>query len=167
MQVIARSCLALAVTIFCLTIVACYVSVSFLNVCYVGFGPVFFCTYEECKALIKLSGSPQGHPLFVILAATYGMHVAHCRSTHAEAFTLLKLYCPTHPGIHSAAIMRLHLSIICSTPPSSCSQYLSAHWQGLMSQCVCALICLRSLVYTELRAQVSEFSEHRQLRLTV
>ena len=91
MQVIARSCLALAVTIFCLTIVACYVSVSFLNVCYVGFGPVFFCTYEECKALIKLSGSLQGHPWFVILAATYDMHVAHCHSTHAEANTLLKL----------------------------------------------------------------------------
>ena len=37
-------CLALAVIIFCLTIVAYYICVSFLNACYVGFGPVFFCT---------------------------------------------------------------------------------------------------------------------------
>ena len=35
--------------------VACDVSVSFLNACYVSFGPVFFSTYEECKALINLS----------------------------------------------------------------------------------------------------------------
>ena len=64
MQVIAQQVqsLALAVIIFCLTIVSCYVSVSFLNVCYICFGPVFFCTYKECKALINLSGSAQGHP---------------------------------------------------------------------------------------------------------
>ena len=45
-------CLAFAVIVFCLTIVACDVGVSFLNTCYVGFGPVFFSTYEECKGLM-------------------------------------------------------------------------------------------------------------------
>ena len=30
--------------------------VSFLNACYVGFGPVFFSTYEDCKCFKKLSG---------------------------------------------------------------------------------------------------------------
>ena len=42
----------------CLTIVAINISVSFFNACYVWFGPVFFCIYEECKPLINLSGSP-------------------------------------------------------------------------------------------------------------
>ena len=46
-------CLALAVIVFCLTIVACDVSVSFSMSVYASFGPVFFCTLEECKALIK------------------------------------------------------------------------------------------------------------------
>ena len=87
-----------AVIIFCLTIVACDVSVGFLNACYVGLGPVFFCTYEECKALINLSGSPQGHPRLDILATPYGVHVAHGHSTHAEAFTLLQSYRRTHPS---------------------------------------------------------------------
>ena len=110
-------CLALAVIIFYLTIVACDVSVSSLNACYVGFGPIFFCTFEECKALINLSGSPQGHPLFVVLATPCCVHVAHGHSTRAKAFTLLKLYRCTHPGIHSAAIMLTHSSIIRSTHP--------------------------------------------------
>ena len=81
-------CLALAVIIF-YPIVACDVSVSSLNACYVGFGPIFFCTFEECKALINLSGSPQGHPLFVVLATPCCVHVAHGLrvSTRAEAFT--------------------------------------------------------------------------------
>ena len=57
---------------------------SFLNAYYVGFGPVFFSTYEESKALINLSGSPQGHPLFYILATPCYMHVAHGHSTHAK-----------------------------------------------------------------------------------
>ena len=41
------------------------------------------------------------------------MHVAQGCSTvtHAEAFTLLKFYRCTYPGIHSAAIMLLHSSI--------------------------------------------------------
>ena len=38
-------CLALEDIIFCLTIVACDVSVIFLNAGYISFGPVFFCTY--------------------------------------------------------------------------------------------------------------------------
>ena len=85
-------CLALAVFIFCLTIVACNVCVSFLNACYVGFGPVFFCTYKECKALTNLSGSPQGHPLFDILATPCGVHVAQpqhsCRIIHTAEIIL-------------------------------------------------------------------------------
>ena len=85
--------------------------VSFLSAC---FGPVFFSTYEECKALINLSGSPQGHPLFDIFATQCCMHVAHCHSTHAKAFTLLKFYRHTHPSIHSPAIIPSHSSIIIS-----------------------------------------------------
>ena len=157
-------CLAFAVIVFCLTIVACDVSVSFLNACYVGFGPVFFCTYEECKALINLSGSPQGHPLFDIIATPCGMHVAHGHSTHAEAFTLLKFYRRTHTGIHSAAIMPSHSSIIRSTRPSSCSQYLRAHRQGPMQ----ALSYPRALLCTHGRAP--EFlnlqSAHRRAALS-
>ena len=110
-------CLAFVVIIFCLTIVACDISVSFLNVCYVSFGPVFFCTYKECKALINLSGSPespQGHPLSNIPATPSGMHVAHGLSTHAKAFTLLKIYRRTH----SAAMMQSYSSIIRRTHPS-------------------------------------------------
>ena len=96
MQVIAW--LALEVIIFFQTIVVCDISVSFLNVCYVCFGPVFFCTYEECKPLINLSGSPQEHPLFDVLATPCCVHVAHSHSTHAEAFTLLKSYSHNHEG---------------------------------------------------------------------
>ena len=56
-------CLALEAIVFCLTIVACYVSVSFLNACYVGFGPVFFCTCKECKSVRgKIQVSPTNHP---------------------------------------------------------------------------------------------------------
>ena len=77
------------VIIFCLTIVACDISVSFLNACYVGFGPVLFRTYEECKPLINLSASPQGHPQFEVFATPCCVHVAHGLrvSTRAEAFT--------------------------------------------------------------------------------
>ena len=126
-------CLALAVIVFCMTIVACNVSVSFLNAYYVGFGLVFFCMYEEYKALINLSGFPQGHPQFDILATPCGLHVAHCHSTHAKAFTLLKFF-------HSAASIPSHSSIIIRrTHPSSCSQYLRAHRQGSMRPCPCAL----------------------------
>ena len=69
------------------------------------------------------------------------MHVAHGHSTHAEAFTLLKFYPGrrTHPGIHSAAIMPSHSSIILRTHPSSCSQYLRAYRQWPMRPCACAL----------------------------
>ena len=126
-------CLALAVIVFCMTIVACNVSVSFLNAYYVGFGLVFFCMYEEYKALINLSGFPQGHPQFDILATPCGLHVAHCHSTHAKAFTLLKFF-------HSAASIPSHSSIIIRrTHPSSCSQYLRAHRQGPMCPCACTL----------------------------
>ena len=48
-------------------------SVLGFSMCYVGFGPVFFCTYEECKPFINLSGSPQGHPLFHVLVTPYGV----------------------------------------------------------------------------------------------
>ena len=110
-------CLALAVIIFCLTIVACYVSISFLNACYVGFRPVFFCTYQECKALVNHSGSPQGHPWLDILSTPCCVHVVYCHSAHAKAFALpvLKSYCHTNPGICWAIILS---SIIHSTHPS-------------------------------------------------
>ena len=97
-------CLALAVIIFCLTIVACYVGLSCLNGSYVCLGPVFFCTYEECKPFLNLS--PQGHSQFNILATRCCVHVTHGHSTHAKAFTLLKSYHSTHPGIHPAAIIQ-------------------------------------------------------------
>ena len=138
-------------------IVACDVSVSsmclrrFWSRLKFGLRPVFFCTYEECNSHINLSGSPQGHPQFDILAAPCGMQVAHGHSIHAEAFTLLKFCRSTHPGIHSAAIMPSHSSIIIShTHPSSCSQsrYLRAHRQGQMRQCACALFYARSLSST-------------------
>ena len=122
--------------------------VSFLNACYVGFGPVFFCTYKGCKALINLSGSPQGHPQFNILATPCCMHVAHGNRTHTKAFTLLRLYRCTRPVIHSAAIMQSYSSIIRSTHPSSCLQYLSMHQQGQMRQCACALSYARALSCT-------------------
>ena len=110
-------CRALDVIIFCLTIVACDVSVSFLNACDVGFGPVFFCAYEECKPLINLSGSPQGHSRFDVLATPCGVHVAHGHSTHAEAFTLLESYRCNHQGIHCVVIIPSHSSIIRRTHP--------------------------------------------------
>ena len=97
--------------------ISCDVSVTFLNACYVGFGPVFFCTNEECKPLINLSGSPQGHPRFDVLATPCGVHVAHGHSTHAEAFTLLKSYRCNHQGIHCVAIIPSHSSIIRRTHP--------------------------------------------------
>ena len=132
--------LPLAVIVFCLTIVACDVDVSFLNACYVGFGPVFFCTYDECNALINLSGFPQGHPRFDILATPCGMHVAHGHSTHAEgparsihsAEILPWRRRGAHSGIHSAAIMPSHSSIIRRTHPSSlsCSQYYARTGKG-------------------------------------
>ena len=42
-----HSLAAFEVIIFCLTIVACDVSVCFFNACYFGFGQVFVCTHEE------------------------------------------------------------------------------------------------------------------------
>ena len=107
-------CLALEVIIFCLKIVACDVSFSFLNACNVGFGPVFFRTYEECKPLINLSGSPQRHPRFDVLATPCSVHVAH---GHSKAFTLLKSYRCNYQGIHCVAIILWHSSIICRTHP--------------------------------------------------
>ena len=101
-------CLALGVNIFCLTIVAYNVSVSFLNVCYVGFGPVFFCTYKEYQPLINLSDSPQGHPRFDVLVTPYeSIGWAHgtlpqhsCRSIHSAEIIMLH-----SSSIHSAAII--------------------------------------------------------------
>ena len=130
-----------------LTIVACDVSVSFLNVCYVGFGPVFFCTYEECKALINLSGSPQGHPRFDILATPCGM--AHGRSTHAKALTLLEFYRRTHPSssvelIHHRAI---YAPTVFTRPQARTDVPVCV--RAPMCPCVCALReSSRSLVYT-------------------
>ena len=119
-------CLALAVIVFCLTIDLCDVSVGFFTACYVGFGPIFFCTYEECKALINLSDSPQGHPRFDILATSCCMHVAHGHSTLAEAFTLLKFCLGTHPGIHSAGARPCFCVFSASTAAPRCSTVRAA-----------------------------------------
>ena len=84
-------CLALEFIIFCLTIVACYVSVSFLSASYVGFGPVFF-WQTPCS-----------------------VHVAHCHSTHAKAFTLwlccnhtvALIHYPSHSSIIVLTVLEL------------------------------------------------------------
>ena len=78
--------------------------------------------------------------------------------SHAEAFTLLKSYHRTHQGIHSAAIIQSHSTIIRRTHPSSCSLYLSALARADEPVSVHALMCSRSLGYTRARALVSAFS---------
>ena len=120
------------------------------------FGPVFFCTYEEYKPLINLSGSPQGHQRFDVLATPCSVHAAHCHRTHvashAEAFTLLKSYHSSHPSINSAAIIPLHSSIIRHTHShllhSSIIVYtvlVCASARDYASLCVRALTCMLSL----------------------
>ena len=69
--------------------------------------------------------------------------MAHCHSTLAKAFTLLKFYSGTHPGIHSAAIMLLHSSIIRAVA-------LIHHRAHSIYACtgkgLCARVCVRSHV---------------------
>ena len=77
------------------------------------------CTYEEYKALINLSGSPQGHPQYDILATLCGMHVAHGHSTHAEAFTLLKLQLALGPTRGAAANALFCGSASCECAPTA------------------------------------------------
>ena len=167
------NCLALAVIVFCLQLLHVTLVLvfsmrlrRFWSRLKFGLRPVFFCTYEECNSHINLSGSPQGHPQFDILAAPCGMQVAHGHSIHAEAFTLLKFCRSTHPGIHSAAIMPSHSSIIIRR---HCAQVFTRPQRGPLSGpqaradapvCVRAPISSRSLVYTRLRARVPESSEH-------
>ena len=143
-------CLALAVIVFCMTIVACNVSVSFLNAYYVGFGLVFFCMYEEYKALINLSGFPQGHPQFDILATPCGLHVAHCHSTHAKAFTLLKFY--RYTRIQAFTLLqscrRTHPSSSIALIHHRAHSIARAQARANVPVCVWTLICSCSLVYT-------------------
>ena len=90
-------CLALKVIIFHLKVVACYVSVgflgvSFLNVHYGSFGHVLFCTFQEYKHLINLSGSPPGH-MWTRHSTFLWLH-ALCMQHTAEALMLKhSLYC--------------------------------------------------------------------------
>ena len=148
-------CLGLEVIIFCLTIAACEAIVS--KVSFPGFGPVFFCNYEQCKPLINLAGFQQGHPRFDFLETACCVHVAHGHRAHAKAFSLLQSYRRTHPSIHAASIILSHSSIIHHTHPSLCPLYLSAHRQGPMRPCACLLsfrlMCSRSLVYIHFRAR--------------
>ena len=94
MQVIARSKpFVLHFRLFCLSIVACDVSVSFLNACYIGFGAVFFCTYEKYKPLKNSTGSPQQRRTSACHCVTFAALMLCARST---AFTLLQLDSHTH-----------------------------------------------------------------------
>ena len=112
--------------LFCLTVVACDVCVSFLSACDVIFGPVLFCTYEEYKPLINLSGSPQRHQRFDVFVTPSCVHVAHGHSTHAEAFTLPKSfrltilnYCLDAPSLLTLCLTGLSLCALMTHPNSN------------------------------------------------
>ena len=107
---------ALHVIIFRLRIVACYVRVRFLNACYVGFGPVFFCTYEEYELLINLWSASQGHQQFNVLATPCDVHahrkgpVRQCACALSCAWTLSRV----HPFARGPVFLRFQRARSCA-----------------------------------------------------
>ena len=65
--------------------------------------------YSALAKNLNLSGSPQGHPRFDsdVLATPCSVHVAHCSSTHAKAFALLKSYHRTHQARFFSSVQTL------------------------------------------------------------
>ena len=144
---------------FCLTIVACYISVNFLNTSSVCFGPVFFCTHEEYKPLISLSGSesPEEPQRFDALG-TCTLHTATALiPKHSFCSPLNPSLAPpplsSFPSFYLLFLPSFFSHI--SFPPLPPSPFIypkaliqaftllqsRAHQQGLMRPCACALSC--------------------------